>query len=103
MRRPLPLRPTLGPRETILSFLSRLAEVNGTGAKDFAVDMAISYKRLLNLEEEPLDALGDCAALDSAAMEALISWTGRRIGDVRMKFRGEVVVSRSIRNPTMRG
>ena len=67
------------------------------------MDMAISYKRLLNLEEEPLEALGGCAALDSAAMEALISWTGRPIGDVRMVFRGEVFVSRGLRNPTMRG
>ncbi|MDO6459062.1 TniQ family protein, partial [Celeribacter halophilus] len=33
----------------------------------------------------------------------LLSWTGERVGDVRMQFRGEVFVSRALRNPVVRG
>lgn len=32
-----------------------------------------------------------------------MSWTGEKIGNVRMRFRGEVFVSRALRNPDMRG
>ncbi|WP_439561558.1 TniQ family protein [Roseinatronobacter sp.] len=33
----------------------------------------------------------------------LLSWTGTRAGNVRMQFRGELYVSRALRNPAMRG
>ena len=33
----------------------------------------------------------------------MLSWTGVRAGNVRMDFRGEVFVTRALRNPVMRG
>ncbi len=77
--------------------------MNGVGARDLALDMAIPFKGLLNLEDEPLEALAGYAVLDACALAELISWTGRPLGDVRMEFRSEVFVSRGIRNPTVRG
>ncbi len=77
--------------------------MNGVGARDLALDMAIPFKRLLNLEDEPLKALAGYAALDTYSLAELISWTGRPMGDVRIEFRSEVFVSRGIRNPTVRG
>ncbi|SHJ58344.1 TniQ protein [Palleronia salina] len=33
----------------------------------------------------------------------MLSWTGVRVGNVRMRFRGELFVSRALRNPIVRG
>lgn len=33
----------------------------------------------------------------------MLSWTGVQAGNVRMQFRGEIFVSRALRNPVMRG
>jgi hypothetical protein len=100
---PLPLRTAPVHRETLPSFLSRLAAVNGVGAADFAVDLGFSIKRFLNLEEDAVRALAGAGGLDAAAVADLLSWTGTGVGDVRMEFRGEVFVSRALRNPRMRG
>ena len=92
---PLPLRTKPVPRETLPSFLSRLAAVNGVGAADFAVDLGFSIKRFLNLEGDAVRALAGAGGLDDAAVADLLSWTGTGVGDVRIEFRGEVFVSRS--------
>ena len=73
------------------------------GAADFAVDVGFSTKRFLNLEEDAVRALAGAGGLDAAAVAELLSWTGTGVGDVRMEFRGEVFVSRALRNPRMRG
>jgi hypothetical protein len=99
----LPLRTAPLPRETLPSFLSRLAAVNGVGAADFAVDLGFSIRRFLNLEEDAVRALAGAGGLDVAAVAELLSWTGAVVGDVRMEFRGEVFVSRALRSPRMRG
>ena len=103
MHAPLEVRPSPVPRETLPSFLSRLAAVNGVGATDFAVDLGFSIKRLLTLEEDAVRALAGAGGLDDAALAELLSWTGTAVGDVRMQFRGEVFVSRALRNPRIRG
>lgn len=36
-------------------------------------------------------------------MEEMLSWTGFRVGNVRMDYRGDTVISRALRNPTVRG
>jgi hypothetical protein len=100
---PLPLRTAPLPRETLPSFLSRLAAVNGVEASDFAVDLGFSIKRFLNLEEDAVQALASAGGLDADEVAELLSWTGTAVGDVRMAFRGEVFVSRALRNPRMRG
>ena len=103
MHPPLPLRTAPVHRETLPSFLSRLAAINGVGAADFAVDLGFSIKRFLNLEGDAVRALAGSGGLDGAAVADLLSWTGTGVGDVRIEFRGEVFVSRALRNPRMRG
>ncbi|MEO9572971.1 MAG: TniQ family protein [Roseobacter sp.] len=43
--KPLPLRPEPNDEETILSFLSRLAAMNGVTAKNFAEDNLVKRQR----------------------------------------------------------
>ncbi|AXI47896.1 hypothetical protein C1J03_18920 [Sulfitobacter sp. SK012] len=100
---PLPLRPEPNHRETIPSFLSRIAALNGICAADFALDMGFSLKKIVNLEDAALHRLAASGGLSDLQLEELISWTGRGVGDFRTIFRGEVFVSRALRNPIIRG
>lgn len=97
-RRPLPAH-----RETILSFLSRIAAMNGVSASAFALDMGFTLKKIINLEKDAVRNLAKCGGLSDEQMGELISWTGQKVGDVRIEFRDEVFVSRAVRNPTIRG
>ena len=103
MHKPLPLRPSLKARETLPSYLSRFASMNGVSPIDFASDIGFSFRRALKFDDAALDRLAVLGGLENSAIEAMVSWTGRPIGDVRMMFRGEVFVSRAVRNPVMRG
>jgi len=98
-----PTSPAPAPRETLFSYFSRWSASKGTSAADFAYDMGLSFKRVLNLEDEALERLEKVANLDLATVRELVSWTGERVGNVRMRFRGEVFVSRALRNPVVRG
>jgi hypothetical protein len=95
--------PTPIPRETLYSYLSRMAATWRTEAPDLAYDMGAPFRRLLNQDEEAFDALAGWADLKTGVMAELLSWTGVRAGNVRMEFRGELYVSRALRNPVMRG
>ena len=95
--------PLPAPRETLFSYLSRLAATWRTHPADLAYDMGISFKRLLDQDEDALESFGAWAQLEPSTLEELVSWTGRRVGEVRMQFREEVFVSRALRNPVMRG
>ena len=46
---------------------------------------------------------GKAAALDSEALQTLVSWTGKQVGDSRTECRGEIFPSKAVRNPVMRG
>ncbi|MHA3980094.1 TniQ family protein [Halovulum sp. GXIMD14794] len=100
---PLPLRPTPVPRETVHSFLSRLAAMNRVGAADFSSDMGFSFKGILHLDETALGRLAEVGGVDDAQVKEMLSWTGQRAGDFRTVFRGESFVSRALRNPVMKG
>lgn len=99
----LPLHPKIAARETALSFLSRLAEMNGLTSSQFASDMGISVKRIALLDEAALGTLAELGGLDSDALEEMVSWSGKPLGDVRTAFRGEIFRSRAIRSLTVRG
>ncbi|WP_232222879.1 TniQ family protein [Sulfitobacter guttiformis] len=90
-------------RETILSFLSRIAAINGVSAADLAMDMGFSIKKIINLEENAVRGLAECGGLTDEQIQELVSWTGQAVGGVRMAFRDEIFVSRAVRNPIMRG
>ncbi|MCZ4354231.1 TniQ family protein [Roseovarius aestuarii] len=91
------------PRETLYSYLARLAAVWRTDALDLAHDMGAPFKRLLNQDEDAFESFADWAKLSPDSMEELLSWTGVRAGNVKMEFRRELYVSRALRNPLMRG
>jgi len=90
-------------RETLPSFLSRLAASKDVKTLDLAMDMGFSFKRLLNQDEEALDRLRSWARLSNDELTALRSWTGSHAGNVTTLFRGEVFGSRALRNPVVRG
>lgn len=97
------LNPLPAPRETLYSYLSRLAATWKTDVADIAHDMGASFKGFLELDVKSFEVLADWADLDPQQMEELLSWTGLRAGNVRMTFRGELFVSQALRNPVMRG
>ncbi|SLN71954.1 hypothetical protein ROJ8625_03757 [Roseivivax jejudonensis] len=96
-------RPRPASRETFLSFLSRAASMNGVTPNEFAFDMGTSFKRIIDTNDAAIEHIGLICDLTGAELDELVSWTGRRLGDVRMLFRGETMVSRAIRHPTVRG
>lgn len=102
MAYPLPLRPVPVHRETLPSFLSRFAALNGASLANFATDLGYEFRRFLRLEEGPVNRLAEAAELSPNQLGALLSWTGRPIGDVRTEFRGEVFTSKAVRSPAMR-
>ena len=95
--------PPPAPRETVFSYLSRLAATWDTDVFEVANDMGTSFKRFLEQGPEAFEALATWADLEPGQLEEMLSWTGVRTGNVRMTFRGEVFVSRALRNPVMRG
>ncbi|WP_417247508.1 TniQ family protein, partial [Celeribacter sp.] len=72
----LPLHVKPKPRETLPSFLSRMAAANGCGPAQFSIEMGFSIKRVLNLDPWPLERLCQLAGIDTQKMEDLVSWTG---------------------------
>jgi len=103
MIQPLPLRPVPNPRETITSFLARIAAMNGIVAHDFALDIGFSLKRIILLDDPALSRLAEYGGLSKGQLAELVSWTGRSNGDVTKLFRGETFGSRAIWNPVVRG
>lgn len=95
--------PTPIHRETLYSYLARLAAVWHADVPEIAYDLGASFRRLLNQDEVAFEALSDWAKLSPEIMAELLSWTGVKAGNVRMEFRGELYVSRALRNPVMRG
>ncbi|MDE4144830.1 MAG: TniQ family protein [Pseudophaeobacter sp. bin_em_oilr2.035] len=90
-------------RETLPSYFSRMAAINGTDTAGFALDLGFSFKRILEQDELAVAAFAARSGLTQDQLSTLLSWTGERIGDVRMRYRGEVFISRALRSPTVRG
>jgi hypothetical protein len=60
-------------RETILSYLSRIAAMNGVSAADFAMNMGFSIKKIINLEDNAVRDLAECGGLTGEKIEELVS------------------------------
>jgi hypothetical protein len=95
--------PPPAPRETVFSYLSRLAATWRTDTATLARHMGAQFRRFLELDPAAMDALADWAELDPVQVQELLAWTGVPAGNVRMAFRGEIIVSRALRNPVVRG
>lgn len=103
MPSPLTLRTEPKPRETVFSFVSRLAAVNGVSLHNFLNDFGIPKRGFFALQRDVVDTIAQLADLNSGQIENLVSWTGLPQEGVRMAYRGEEIVSRAIRNPEVRG
>ena len=73
-------------RETLYSYLSRLAATWRTDVADFAYDIGAPFRRLIEQDQNALDALADWTGLTARQMDEMLSWTGVRAGNVRMKI-----------------
>ncbi|MBQ4827153.1 hypothetical protein J4729_21785 [Leisingera sp. HS039] len=58
---------------------------------------------MLHHEPYALECLAKWGHLTDIQIEEMPSWTGRICGDARILFSGEIYVSRSLRNPVVRG
>ena len=95
--------PSPASRETVYSYLSRLAATWRTDVADLAYDMGAPFKKFTEQDPAAFEALAEWAGLDPDQLSEMLSWTGVRAGNVRMEFRGEVFGTRALRNPVMRG
>ena len=95
--------PAPEPRETIYSYVSRLAATWNRSVTDLTYDMGASFRKFLEDDPAAIEALLEWTKLDPLQVEEMRSWTGVRAGNVRMRFRGELFVSRALRNPIVRG
>ena len=95
--------PVPASRETVYSYLSRLAATWRTDVSSLAYDMGAPFKRFTEQDPAAFEALAGWAGLDPGQLNEMLSWTGIRAGNVRMEFRGEAFVTRALRNPVMRG
>ena len=103
MTQKFPLRPTPVHRETIPSFISRLAAMRKTTTRKFALHMGTNLRKIAEDDETALAELAYWGGLSDVQFEEMKSWTGMRVGDVKLRFRGEDHGSRTLRSPRVRG
>lgn len=87
----------------MLSLLSRTAAVRGLTTWEMTAELGVSQRGLIDHSEEAVAQISDLMGLGEARWSELLSWTPVPAEGVRMQFRGEEVVSRSVANPTVRG
>ena len=83
MTQTFPLRPTPVLRETIPSFISRLAAMRKTTTRKFALHMGTSLRKLSQDDDTALAELAYWGGLSDAQFEEMKSWTGMSIGEVK--------------------
>lgn len=66
-------------------------------------DIGISFKAFIDCETATLEEFRGWSRVSDTDWDNLLSWTGVRLADVKMQFRGEEFGTRSIRSPVMRG
>ncbi|WP_167767251.1 TniQ family protein [Jannaschia formosa] len=91
------------PRETMLSLLSRAAAFRGFTTWEMTAELGVGQKGLLDHAEGAVAQVRELMSMGEPRWSELISWTPAPAEGVRMRFRGEEVVSRSVTNPTVRG
>ncbi|MEM7515329.1 MAG: TniQ family protein [Planctomycetota bacterium] len=95
--------PLPAPRETLPSFLSRVSAYHRVDLPTFLEEMGLPVRGTLGGDAGSLEQIAEVARISLAEADELVSWSGMAIGDVRMRFRDEVFVSRALRNPEVRG
>lgn len=97
------LRPPFVSRETLPSYVSRLAARNGLPVRAFMLDLGIWKRISFQIDDDLRHHLISVLPLEEREVDELISWSGNPDGDNRCLFRGETIISRSLRNPVQRG
>lgn len=95
--------PLPAPRETLYSFISRVAATWRATVPDFAYDIGVAFKRLVEQDAKAIEEFASWVGLTKEQKDELLSWTAMRAGEIRMVFRGELFMSRALVNPVMRG
>ena len=72
--------PWLSTRETVYSYISRLAATWRTDVADLAHDMGASFKKFTEQDPAAFEALAEWAGLDQNQLDEMLSWTGVRAG-----------------------
>lgn len=90
------------PRETFHSVLSRVACSKGVSVPDFVADIGVAWREAVRLESSVVAEIAGILRLTECEIAETLSWTGVPQGNVRIRFRGEDYISRSLRNPVMR-
>ena len=87
-------------RETAFSFAARLAARNGLSASAFALDMGLSFGRLI--DGDPGD-IAELARLAQVSPDALAAWSPVHADGRRHRFRGETMHAKAVKDSTLRG
>lgn len=73
MRPSLPAAPTPKERETVLSLVGRAAAQRGLSLQRFCIEVGLSARKLIDLDESQIDPLGRLFGLDPSSLNTLIS------------------------------
>ncbi|AUJ63290.1 hypothetical protein B9057_02640 [Aestuarium zhoushanense] len=103
MTSPIPLHPVPQPRETLYSFASRFAHMNGVSFRAFLTDLGIPFAAFLKFERAALSQVGDFAGLTDHQIKEMISWSGIPSEKGHCLFRGEDFVLRAVNQGQVRG
>lgn len=91
------------PRETFHSFLSRVAWSKGVAAPEFVADIGAAWRGAVTLGPSAVELISSALMLTEDELSDCLSWSGIPQGNVRIHFRGYDYISRSLRNPVVRG
>lgn len=80
-----------------------MAALQGTDAFNFALDIGTNFKKITQQEPDAVEIFASKSGLGDDTLAQILSWTGERVGNFRMRFRNEIMVSRALRSPVMRG
>lgn len=103
MSNPRVANPLPAQRETLYSYLSRIAATWRATVPDLAYDIGAAFRRLLEQDQEAIEEFANWVGLTTDQKNELLSWTAMRAGEIRMVLRGELFMSRALVNPVMRG
>ncbi|MCK8464174.1 TniQ family protein [Aliiroseovarius sp. S1339] len=103
MSNTITIRPEPHRRETLFSLISRTAAMRRLSAWELTSELGMPQKSLIAGDSASVGRFFGTMALNAKVRAEILSWTPQPLVGVRMQFRGEVVVSRAVMNPVVRG
>ena len=103
MTSPIPLHPDPQPRETLHSFTSRFAHMNGVSFREFLTDLGIPFGDFLKFKHSAVTQVGDFAGLADHQIKEMISWSGIPSEAGHCLFRGDYFIVRAVNQGQVRG